>query len=85
MENIEQIKVAVLEEQMKTVAKSVDNLSSKIDGLTDKIDNNYVKKEDFNPVKAEVEKIKFFLAKVTGIAFAVAVIVEYLFRLLSGK
>ncbi len=80
MEVVEQVKVAVLEEQLKTVATAVGVLGSKIDNLTDKIDNNYVKKEDFNPVRTTVESLKLWQAKVFGIAVAVAVVVDYIFR-----
>ncbi len=80
MEPNEIVKVAVLEEQLKTVVKAVDSLGNKIDALTDKIDNNYVKKEDFNPVRSTVESLKLWQAKVFGIAIAVAVVVDYIFR-----
>lgn len=82
MEPNEIVKVAVLEEQMKTLAKGLETLGGKIDNLTDKIDNNYVKKEDFNPVRTTVESLKLWQAKVFGISIAVAIIVDYVFRLL---
>lgn len=80
METTEIVKVAVLEEQMKALGKGLESLGTKIDTLTDRIDNNYVKKEDFNPVKATVESLKLWQAKVVGIAIASAVIVDYVFR-----
>ncbi len=83
MEQPEQIKVAVLEEQMKTLGKGLDLVANKIDVLTDKIDNNYVKKEDFKPVKDAVESLKLWQAKVIGMAFIVAVIVDYIIRFLT--
>ena len=49
----EEIKIAVLEEQMKTVVKSVDSVGVKIDALAQKIDDSYVKKEDFNRFKID--------------------------------
>lgn len=83
MENNEQIKVAVLEEQMKTLGEGFKTLGNKIDNLTDKIDNNYVKKEDFNPVKATVESLKLWQAKVVGMALVVAVVVDYAIRYIT--
>ena len=80
MEQPEQIKVAVLEEQMKTLSKGLDVVAQKIDTLTDKIDNNYVKKEDFKPVKDTVETLKYWQAKVIGYASAMALIIELVFR-----
>ncbi len=78
----EEVKVAVLEEQMKNMVKSVDVLASKIDTLTTKVDDNYVKKEDFNPVKAEVDKLKLQYAKMAGIAVACAAIVDLVIRII---
>lgn len=80
MEQVEQIKVAVLEEQMKSISISVDKLSSKIDTLSDKIDNNYVKKEDFKPVKDQVDSLRLWQAKVIGMAAVVAIIVDLISR-----
>jgi len=53
MEPKEEIKVAVLEEKMITLTKSVEILSGKIDNLTDKIDDKYLKKEDFARFKVD--------------------------------
>jgi tetrahydromethanopterin S-methyltransferase subunit G len=80
MEVKEEVKVAVLEEQIKNVVKSVDSLSGKIDSLTDKIDNAYVKKEDFNPVRKTVDDLKYWQAKVVGYATAVAIVIEFVFK-----
>jgi hypothetical protein len=77
------VKVAVLDNQMKTLTISVDKLSDKIDNLTIKIDDNYVKKEDFNPVKDTVEGLKYWQGKVIGYAAAVALAMELAFRLLT--
>jgi hypothetical protein len=51
MEQKEEIKVAVLEEQMKTVVKGLDAVALKIDNLSQKIDDSYMKKEEFNRFK----------------------------------
>lgn len=83
MEQPEQIKVAVLEEQMKTMSKGFDILGVKIDSLKDTIDNNYVKKEDFKPVKDSVDSLKLWQAKVIGMAAIVAVVVDYAIRFLT--
>lgn len=80
MEPIEQVKVAVLEEQMKTLGRGLELLGNKIDELTNKIDNNYVKKEDFKPVKETVETLKYWQAKVIGYAGGIVVIVELLLK-----
>ncbi len=76
----EEIKVAVLEVQMGNMTKSVDNLGMKIDDLTKKIDDNYVKKEDFNPVRVEVEKLKYWQAKSIGYGAGAAAVVDLLLR-----
>lgn len=82
MEQPEQIKVAVLEEQMKTLKEGLDSLGKKIDNLTDKIDNNYVKKEDFKPVKDTVDSLKYWQGKVIGYSAAIALAIELIFRYL---
>lgn len=82
MEQPEQIKVAVLEEQMKTLSKGLDVVASKIDVLTDKIDNNYVKKEDFKPVKDTVEALKYWQAKTIGYATGIGLVIELVFKYL---
>ncbi len=73
MDPNESIKVAVLEEQMKTLTKSVESLGAKmenkIDTLTDKIDDNYVKTVDFDkfrndefaPVKNNYDKLIWWI------------------------
>jgi len=76
----EEVKIAVLEVQMGNITKSVDNLSSKIEALTTKIDDNYIKKEDFNPVKAEVEKLKYWQAKTIGYAAGAAAVIDIFLR-----
>jgi hypothetical protein len=81
--SVDDIKVAVLENQMKVINNSVEKLSDKIDTLTIKIDNNYVKKEDFTPIKDTVESMRLWQAKVVGIALSSAVVVDYLFRFLT--
>jgi hypothetical protein len=78
----ENVKVAVLETQMIGVVDGLKVLGCKIDTLTIKIDDNYVKKEDFNPVRDTVDSLKLWQAKVLGIAVAVAFVVEYVFRLI---
>lgn len=80
MEAPEQVKVAVLEEQMKTISKGMEMLVVKIDNLSDKIDSNYVKKEDFKPVRETVESLKYWQAKVVGYAAGVGLIIEIAFK-----
>lgn len=67
---------------MVALAKGFEALGAKIDSLTIKIDDNYVKKEDFNPVKIAVDSLKLWQAKVFGIAIAVAILTEYLFKII---
>ncbi len=82
----EDVKVAVLEEQMKNLVKSVDALTSKIDTLTTKVDDNYVKKEDFMPVKKEVDGLKLWQVRVIATASVLGSLLgffmDYLFRYL---
>lgn len=49
----EEIKIAVLETEMKNLTKAVDSFGIKIDTLTQKIDDSYVKKEDFDRFKRD--------------------------------
>lgn len=74
----EQIKVAVLETEMKNLIEKVGDVVVKLDSLHDKIDNHYIKKEDFMPVKKAVEELKYWQAKVIGYALAVAFTLQYL-------
>ncbi len=76
----EEVKVAVLEVQMANMTKAVDSLGSKIDSLTQKIDDNYVKKEDFNPVKLEVDNLKYLNAKIIGYATGAAAVIDLVLR-----
>ncbi len=69
MEPNETIKVAVLEEQMKSLNKSVDNVSNKLDNLTEKIDNAYYTKKDhdtfylneFVPLQSAYDKLIWWI------------------------
>jgi len=76
----EEVKIAVLEEQMKNMVKSVDTLSIKIDALTTKVDDNYVKKADFEPIKLEVDKLKYWQAKTIGYAAGAAAVIDLVLR-----
>ncbi len=86
-ETYEITKVAVLEEQMKNMVKSVDVLASKIDTLTSKVDDNYVKKEDFMPVKKEVDGLKLWQVRVIATASVLGSLLgffmDYVFRYLT--
>lgn len=70
----DEVKIAVLEEQMKSLRTGLDAVATKIDSLTQKIDDAYVKKEDFNkflkddfsPVKQTTEKLWWNLALLIG-------------------
>lgn len=53
MEPNETIKIAVLEEQMKTAVKSIDLLSGKIDNLSEKIDDAFLRTDVFNKFKSD--------------------------------
>lgn len=84
----EEIKIAVLEEQMKTVVKSVDNVGTKIDALTQKIDDAYFKKEDFNkfyrdeftPVQTSYSKLLWWIIStlLTALGGLTLAIINYL-------
>lgn len=70
----DEVKIAVLEEQMKSLVRAVDSLGTKFDGFSDKIDDNYLRKEDFakflnddfKPVKSTTEKLWWNLALLIG-------------------
>jgi len=74
----DEVKIAVLEEQMKALNISskerFDVLGEKVDALTNKIDDSYLKKEDFmkffneefKPVKKTTEKLYWNLGLLIG-------------------
>lgn len=83
----EEIKIAVLEEQMKTLTKGVDTLSSKIDSLSEKIDDSYLKKEEFakfkndefSPVQAGYNKLLWWIITtlLTALGGLILAIINY--------
>ena len=80
----EETKIAVLETLVAGMTKEISRLVVKVDTLNDSINNHYVKKEDFIAVKGEVEKLRYWQAKVIGIAFMAAFTIQYLPGVLSN-
>lgn len=74
----EETKIAVLETLVAGMTKEISRLVIKVDALNDSINNHYVKKEDFIAVRAEVEKLRYWQAKVIGISLSAAFTINYL-------
>lgn len=82
----EETKIAVLENEMKHLNLTMQDLGNKIDALHSKLDDNYIKKSDFasfyskefEPIKNNVEKINLFYIKIMAVASAVTFTFLYL-------
>ena len=80
MEHNEEIKIAVLEEQMKTMNLSMSEIKNDVKEMKISLSDGYVRLADFNPIKIEVDKLKYWQAKTIGMAAGSAAVIDLLLR-----